>query len=183
MTPLNEKDRADLVAYLDGELPEAESRALEVRLNLDPQVRSEAEALRKTWELLDYLPRAEPSPSFTHRTMERISAHVPAVRTSAGRWRWPGWAIGMGWAAAVLLAAGGGYAGVRYLTRPPAELDAPHTVPADPLASMRSQEIEDLLVRDLGLLENRRLYRHIDDLDFLRGLDDADLFGEPDATP
>jgi hypothetical protein len=178
MAPLGDEDRADLVAYLDGELTEAESKELEARLNLDPQARAEAVALRKTWELLDYLPRPEPSANFTHRTMERISAQIPAGRNA--RHRWPAWVIGLGWAAAVLLASGAGYAGLHYLTRSPAQPDASTAAGKDPLANLSVKEVADLLVRDLRLLENRRLYTNIDDIDFLRALNDPDLFGEPD---
>src|ERR1700746_1699736 len=107
MASLSDKERADLVAYLDGEADDQRARAIEAKLTLDPQARAEAVALRKTWELLDYLPRAEPSASFTHRTLERVSGQMPVQSTSG--WRWPASAIGMGWTAAVLLAAGAGY--------------------------------------------------------------------------
>ena len=73
MAYLNEEDRANLVAYLDGELDEHAARDLEARLANDPRARAEAETLRRTWELLDYLPRAEASGSFTHRTLERLA--------------------------------------------------------------------------------------------------------------
>src|SRR5262249_17230514 len=79
MRHLSDEDRANLVAYLDGELDEASAQALEAKLNTDPRARAEAETLRRTWELLDYLPRAEVSTSFTHRTLERL-----AVRTASG---------------------------------------------------------------------------------------------------
>ena len=65
-SPLNERERADLVAWLDGELEGEAARA-------------EADALRKTWELLDYLPRPEPSASFTHRTLSRLAPARGAV--------------------------------------------------------------------------------------------------------
>ena len=72
-SPRNEQEQADLVAYLDGELTGEAARTLEAKLSLDPQARAEADALRRTWELLDYLPRPEPSARFTHRTLERLS--------------------------------------------------------------------------------------------------------------
>src|SRR6266487_2718571 len=71
--PLSEQERADLVAYLDGEMGDRDARAMEAKINSDPVVRAEAEALQRTWDLLDYLPSQDPSPSFTHRTLERIS--------------------------------------------------------------------------------------------------------------
>ena len=85
-SPLNERERADLVAWLDGELEGEAARALEAKVSLDPAARAEADALRKTWELLDYLPRPGPSASFTHRTLSRL-APAPAPRPTAWR-RW-----------------------------------------------------------------------------------------------
>src|SRR5262249_5015809 len=102
--PLDDEQREDLVAYLDGELDEEASRALEAKLSLDLAVRVEADQLRRTWELLDYLPRAEPSPSFTHRTLDRVSALRPAKPSSVPGARRRPWLVGLGWAAAVLLA-------------------------------------------------------------------------------
>ena len=69
----NEKERADLVAYLDGELEGEPARALEQKLALDPDARAEADGLKRTWDLLDFLPKSEPSPDFTHRTMDRLA--------------------------------------------------------------------------------------------------------------
>src|SRR5579872_412964 len=106
VSSLSDKDRADLVAYLDGELDEQQSRALEARLNVDSAARAEAESLRRTWELLDYLPRAEPSAAFTNRTLEKLAIQpTTGVQPARRRRRW---LLGTAWAAGVLLAAAGG---------------------------------------------------------------------------
>src|SRR5437660_12588662 len=119
MAQLSDEDRANLVAFLDGELDERTAHALETKLHTDPQARAEAEALRRTWGLLDYLPRPEPSPSFTNRTLERVSAMRPALQTlRMPRPAWRRWAVGLLWAAAVLVAASGSFAAVYFLTRP-----------------------------------------------------------------
>jgi hypothetical protein len=52
----------------------------------------------------------------------------------------------------------GGYAAVTYLT------------PRGPT--------DEELVRDLRLLENRRLYEQVEDVGFLKKLDQPDLFGD-----
>ena len=98
--PLSEPEREDLIAYLNGELDEDKTRAMEATLSLDPRVRAEADALRSAWDMLDYLPRPEPSPSFTHRTLERVTKQAVTTRVSGRRWR--PWAVAAGWAAAVL---------------------------------------------------------------------------------
>jgi hypothetical protein len=114
---LSDKDRADLIAYLDGELNERAAREVETRLHRDPTARAEVEALRRTWALLDYLPRPEPSAHFTHRTLTRVEAvrtHLVLPRT---RPRWQLWALGLGWVAALMLAGFGGYGATRLLPR------------------------------------------------------------------
>jgi anti-sigma factor RsiW len=157
--PLDDEQREDLVAYLDGELDEEASHALEAKLSLDSAIRAEADQLRRTWELLDYLPKAEPSPSFTHRTLDRVSAFRPTGAQPAGpRRHRRAWLLGLGWAAAALLAVSVGYAGVN-LVYPPDRTD-------------------EELARDLRVIENKRFYDAVDDLDFLRELDNPDLFGD-----
>lgn len=69
----------ELVAYLDGELDVAAARKVEARLATDPQARSRATALKKTFELLDYLPKPEPSAAFTSRTLDKIPALQPVT--------------------------------------------------------------------------------------------------------
>src|SRR4051794_1130478 len=105
LPPLSEQDRADLVAYLDGELTGEAARAVEARISLDPRVRAEAETLKRTWDLLDFLPRPEPSPSFTQRTLSKVAPvrrpgppPLPAGQGKRGRRRAALWA---GWAAAL----------------------------------------------------------------------------------
>lgn len=163
----DDADREDLVAYLDGELDPARARCLEAKLNQDPAARAEAEALQRTWELLDYLPQAQPSPSFTSRTLERVSALRPAlgqpsaVPTRVG----PGGWAAAAWAAVVLLAGLVGFSAASRVAAPSA-------------APVEAATLEELLVRDLRLIENLRLYEHVEDIEFLRALDDPDLFGE-----
>jgi len=156
-SPLNEDERTELVAYLDGELDGPQSRAMEARLNVDAGLRAEADELRRAWGLLDYLPRPEPSASFTARTLQRM----PQVQTAV-LGRRPGrrrrWLLGGAWAAGLLLAAAGGYWSTSHWRQ-------------------RSSPEQDL-VRDLRIIENKRLYEQVDDIDFLKELDHPDLFGD-----
>jgi anti-sigma factor RsiW len=160
--PLSEEERDELVAFLDGELNEEESQTLETRLSQEPAVRAEADALKQAWDLLDYLPRPEPSPNFTNRTMERLqpikslSAPVPAGR------RWKVRLFAVGWAAALVLSFLGGAFGYQfYASRlPPGDRE---------------------LVRELRLIENKRLYEIGDNIDFLEKLNQPDLFGDESA--
>jgi hypothetical protein len=158
-SPLNDQERADLVAYLDGELTGEAARAVERKLSLNPAARAEAAALKRTWDLLDYLPRPEPSVNFTQKTMSKLTPLRTGGSADGGlrmSWRWG--LFGAAWAAALLVAVVAGYQGVRrWPPREPGEKE---------------------LVRDLRLIENKRFYDLVDDMDFLRQLDDPDLFGE-----
>jgi anti-sigma factor RsiW len=160
--PLNETEREYLSAYLDGELDAKSRRSLEERLSLDAHARREMDTLRRTWDMLEYLPRPEPSADFTHRTLERLATLEPSSPSAAGR-NWRGWSFGAGWAAALLLAAVAGFEGMRYHQRPV------------------NVAVDEQLVQELPLIENARLYEHVDDLDFLHQLanpNDPDLFGD-----
>ena len=157
---LNEQERAYLVAYLDGELTGESARALEAKLNLNPAARAEAEALRRTWALLDYLPLPQPSASFTHRTLERLTP-VQSEHTRR-RQRWRVRLLGAGWAAALLLSGWAGYAAYNWF------------VPNGPG--------EKELLHDLRIIEHKQYYDLMDDLDFWRALDRPELFGGDDPA-
>jgi anti-sigma factor RsiW len=163
---LSETEQADLVAFLDGELVGEAARAMEAKLNLNPAMRAEAEALKRTWELLDFLPRPEPSPSFTHQTLSRLKPLQQADAAKSRPWRQPNWRTMLfagGWAAALLLSLMAGYQG--YV----------HLVPHEP------GDAE--LVRELRLIENKQYYDLIDNVAFLRQLDQPDLFADDSAGP
>lgn len=160
MARLNDEERNNLVAYLDGELDARTSLDLETKLNLDPAARAEVDELRQAWEMLDYLPKAEPSATFTHRTLERLAlqtAAVPQSRTSPlSRW------TKIGWAAGIVVALAAGFAATRLFTSTPVD----------------SPEVEQHLVRHLRAVDRVRLLEQVDDLNFLRELDHPDLFGD-----
>lgn len=154
--PLNEKDQADLVAFLDGELRGEVARKIEQRIIADPRVRAEAEVLKQTWDLLDFLPQPEPSTHFTQQTLERL----PALRQPWLEGLWPDWnwrdiLVGTG---GILIAFTSGFLGYRLLANRPAPGEAE-------------------LLRELRLIENKRFYDRALNLQFLQGLDQPDLFG------
>jgi anti-sigma factor RsiW len=171
LPPLSEEERAELVAYLDGELPKPAALALEAKINTDPRLRSEVDTLRSTWEMLDYLPKPAPSATFTSRTLDRVSAIRPVSRASGvshdpGN-RWRPWILGIGWAAAVVAAAVVGYGGAYWLSN-----RAHQPTPGNAV------DVQPQLVKDFRVIENRHLYERVDDMDFLRALLDPELFGE-----
>lgn len=150
-------DREELVAYLDGELDADGRRRVEERLRRDPQARAEADALQRTWALLDHLPRSESSPNFASRTITQLSASAkaPAPRR---------WLRGLAWAAGLLAAAGLGYA-VAPSGAPVIDLDRDATYRTEP-----------------RLIENLPLYLAVENLEYLQLLDSAELFGDEAAS-
>lgn len=155
----------DLVAYLDGELDDAESEAVEARVTNDPASRTEAETLRRTWELLDYLPRAEASSNFTSRTMERLDA-VPGRASDTmpmGASRGRLIRVASIWAALIAVAILSGYWGTRALF---------------PTGPVTDKNIDALSIADLRVVENLPLYRHVPDVAFLRELNASDWFAD-----
>ena len=103
---IDPRDDDDLIAYLDGELDEVESRAVESRLADDEESRAKADEYQKTYDLLDYLPKPAPSPTFTTRTLTSLqpilaptasgTRPIPALPRRA-------WPELLGWAVAVVL--------------------------------------------------------------------------------
>jgi anti-sigma factor RsiW len=153
----NDEAIEQLVAYLDGELDAESTRQVERRLAEDVDYRRELKHLQRAWDLLDDLPRAEASETFTQTTVEMVALSAAAdLETAQGderrqhRWRW---AIGV---SGTLVAGLAGYLLISsYLSRPNSQL-----------------------VRDLPVIENVDVYRVADSVEFLRQLDQAGLFNE-----
>jgi anti-sigma factor RsiW len=163
--PLSEEEQENLVAYLDGELDEETSRAIEAKLSRDPRARAEAEALRQAWDLLDYLPKAEPSASFTNRTLDRVSAVRPSTTSLTAQQSRRRWVRRLGWVAAALVAVVVGWWSVGLL-------------PDSFFGQPSKAELDEQLLRDLRVIENFRQYQNADTLHFLHELESPDLFGE-----
>ncbi len=66
---LTPDQRSNLVAYLDGELPEPAVKEIDQVLSKSPAVRHDVEMLARTWDLLDQLPRLATEEDFTARTL------------------------------------------------------------------------------------------------------------------
>ena len=177
-------DDAELIAYLDGELAGPDAQAVEAKLALDPVARSKATALKKTFDLLDFLPKPEPSVDFTTRTLTKLQPIVsgqslaaavvtPSLSGSALTTSHPalvatsrfGWLGGIVWLAAAILAALGGYT-AHLALRP--YVDSP---PRD----------SEMLFTDTQMIRSLPLYLGVDDLEYLKSLNKPDLFA-PDPV-
>jgi anti-sigma factor RsiW len=170
--PLSDADRADLIAYLDGELTGDARRRIETRLTSDPTLRLEADTLKRAWDMLEYLPRPGPSAEFATRTMDRVSAvSAPAAARSTsssgpaspprrGRRLW----LVVGWSLAGLVAVALGFA-LTPASRPPT-------------AASMDPNTDPLMTREPTVIENLPLYLAAENLEYLLALDQSDLFGE-----
>jgi len=89
-----------LVAYLDGELDDADARRIEELLASDAEVRQTLEKLEATWGLLDHLDQAHVDEVFTQSTLEMVAvaaaedvqkqqAEAPRLRRRRCRCRTP----------------------------------------------------------------------------------------------
>jgi ferric-dicitrate binding protein FerR (iron transport regulator) len=150
----------ELTAYLDGELEPAAVSRVEQRLARDSDYREELARLERAWGLLDRLPRAALDENFTKSTIEMVAvaasqeadALLAEQPRRRRRQRWAG-------IAGVLAAlAVGFFIGTRIWPDPNQEL-----------------------LRDLPVLQNFELYYQADNMEFLRMLDEADLFPEGDT--
>jgi hypothetical protein len=150
---LNEAERANLVAYLDRELSEAEAGAIATKLTQSVSARREVEALERTWELLDYLSRPKAPVDFTARTLTRADE----LAARGGRWAAVAHRAAGRLARVLILllvaaaTLGLGYAATRWLW-------------PDPTAR---------LIRDLPLAEHFDDYRDVGSFDFLKQLDES----------
>lgn len=148
---------AELVAYLDGELPPEQARRIEQRMAEDPVCRARVSELQRTWDLLDELPRATASTEFARSTIEMVAQRAEVgvrdnlpQKSPLQRLSW------LGGIAGVTMAAVAGYLVGSSLWKSP----------------------DEQLLRDLPVIENVDRYLQAGDVEFLRMLEREHLFDE-----
>lgn len=153
---LTVEQRANLVAYLDGELDERETRAIEETLANSPAARRDVEMLSRAWEMLDLLPEVAPSEEFTERTVSRLRAiEVDKAQTNE---QWKIWArrglVASVWLGSLALAVVTGvYAAV-------------YTIPNNGRR----------VIRDYPVVENLHEYQAVGSIEFLKALHEGQDF-------
>jgi anti-sigma factor RsiW len=156
---LSPEERANLVAYIDGELTENEARLIATKLTQSPTARLEVDSLKKTWELLEYLPRPQASEEFPERTLTSIRS----LNSRGGAWderARAGMALGVRLAVSAFVA--GASLGLGFVLTWWAWPD-----PASRLA------------RDLSLAEHLEEYEEVGSFQFLDELTRSKEFGTP----
>jgi len=151
---LSIEERSNLVAYLDGELNDTEARSIATKLTQSLTARREVDALQKTWDMLDLLPRPKASEDFTARTVsvaiEQSEGGLDSLVGNVARRVM----MGLVWAGASVLLFALGYALTLWVW-------------PNPTAR---------LVRDLTIAESLDEYRDVGSLEFLEQLDTASEF-------
>jgi hypothetical protein len=160
---LTEDERSNLVAFLDGEIGEEDAQKLEEKVARSVSVRKEVQALEKTWNMLDWLPRLEAAPDFASQTLTRIHSQQMRAERIEERVKWAAIVTGrvLGWVACVAAAVALGFAATR-LAWP------------DPTRE---------LVNDLDVVDHLESYRAIPDIEFLNNLASVGLFSDPPPPP
>lgn len=160
-TPITPELRENLVAYLDGELDEVATLEVERTLSESAEIRQEVEALSRTWELLDDLPRVQASSEFTERTMASVQA------LSAGEMTQPLLSpnirrqfMAVSLIAGALLCAFAGFL----------------------LTNRLLPRKSDPLVKDLPVIEQLDLYVDVGDVAFLKELRQSGALADPPST-
>lgn len=160
---LTAEQRDNLVAYLDGELDEELTQQIDRVLVQSEVARHEVEALARTWEMLDLLPRPHAREDFTERTLTTLKVSEMRPRLVDQPWfavvRKGG--VMLVWLAGLAVCALLGFAATtRWVPNPQAEMLA-----------------------NLPLLENLDLYLEVQELEFVHQLQRLQIFGTSEPTP
>jgi len=160
-TRLSADQRENLVAYLDGELEDGLTQQIDKVLVQSEVARHEVEALARTWEMLDLLPKPGAPENFTERTLHTLQ--VGEIRTRLVDQPWFGYvrkgSIGAVWVAGLALCAILGFTITTQLVPNPQ---------ADLLAN-------------LPLIKNLDIYLEIHDAGFIKDLQRQAIFNVGDA--
>jgi anti-sigma factor RsiW len=167
----------ELIAYLDGELDARKKKEIESRLQTDAKSRERLKAYKKTWELLDTLPKVEPSKAFTEKTISKIEpilvtktsppfasavkSEAPFVPTISAPPKAPFPRILFSLAVLVGLAFGFFGRSALLANR----------------ARQAEREKDAQVAREQRILEHLHLYKYVDDIQTLHDLDSPEYFG------
>lgn len=157
-SPLEE----ELVAYLDDELDGDARRRLERRLADEPTVRESLRKLTRVWDALEKLPRAEVSDSFATTTVEAVVLSEGASQANSLVTQFRGkrdWWLKRGVALAACVLA------------------------SFVAVSLFWPDPNQQLAEELPILQNLAAYRHVESIEYLKLLAQANLFPKDDETP
>jgi anti-sigma factor RsiW len=145
----------ELVAYLDGELPDADRARIDKLLVDDIAYQRKLAQLQKAWDLLDLLQKSEPDAEFARSTVEMVAIQQDKdaeQQRSHAQWKKMAWLAASGLAAVLLASVG-------YFVIS-SQLNAP----------------EEQLLRDLPVIQRVDQLNHADSVEFLEQLRKEGLF-------
>lgn len=159
--PLTPEQRADLVAYLDGELDDITTQEMEHLLTVSSEARHEVDMLTRTFSLLDSLPRPTASEEFTRKTFSTLK-----TESAKESWTERPWyrharrgLVAVSWLVGLLVAVCTAY-----------------------YAANRAAPAADrALIRELPVIENLDEYSDIGGIDELRELAKHGVFDEDET--
>ena len=155
-TRLSAEQRDNLTAYLDGELEDNLTQQIDHVLAKSEVARHEVEALARTWELLDLLPKPSARDDFTERTLTTLK--VSEVRPRLVDQPWFGYvrrgSIGAAWVLGLAACALAGF----FITS--------RAIPGP----------QDELLTNLPLVKDLDLYLEVPDLHFVTELQKSTVF-------
>ncbi len=170
----SDKEKEELVAYLDGELPDEAASRIEKSLVEDASVRRDVEQLTKTFDLLDLLPTSQASDGFAAKTLTAIRTQfsepkAESTETAAFSGKSPFsysrlaivWGIRAAAFSGLMLVAIVGFNG----------------------AFRQNSEPIDEILTELPILQRLDEYQEIGDVEFLKSLSESGLFDERDKAP
>ena len=168
-----DKEKEELVAYLDGELPDEAALRIEKSLVEDASVRRDVEQLTKAFDLLDLLPASQASDGFAEKTLTAIRTKSSEPKsestdTDASAETTPSnysqraivWGIRATAFVGLMFAAAIGFNGA---------------------FRQNSQPIDELLT-ELPIIQRLDEYQEIGDVEFLKSLNESGLFNERDEA-
>lgn len=155
---LNAEQREDLVAYLDGELPDDQVHQIDRVIAGSEVARYEVEALARTWEMLDMLPPATASEDFASKTMTNLKAMESPLQITEQWWyvHLKRVLVAGGWILSLLASAWLGFQIARVW------IPNPH----------------EQLLQDLPVIENLDEYQEAGEIEFLNELKRSSLFDD-----
>lgn len=142
-----------LSAFMDNELDDAATQQVTSALTQRAEIRNEATLLRKTWELLDYLPQPTAPAAFTEQTMTRLESTKGILLRQGIKWK--RFAIA-GWAACLVIAALAGFIITYYWNQEPEETSllvhdvVPSSIPSEthPISTDTSSTVAQKTKKD-----------------------------------
>ena len=152
----------EIVSYLDGELEDTQMVEIEQQLIQDPDLRSHADILSRTWALLDELDGVSASQKFTQDTLATVAAESVSQEETRPRNRLRSAGVFLAkYKVAPCFLAGliGGIAGLSLSTR---FIETRHTTSA--------LSANSLLLENFDLLQRTELYLSVPDAESLEAL-------------